>query len=230
MRGSLLGIALLLVSGAAQAAAPDARSCPRPEAPDSGERERRTPLAVPGNLRDVVSSSLYHYAVTSLSGARICVDTSWMESAERHTLSPDRRFVTFAWHGYESYGHKLIDRGGRGQVVEVGAMPVFSPSRRFFASVDQTESEFGAQSGFALWRVDPAGLTEMARLDEIPRMYDWRIDRWVGEDCIDLSAIPHDRMRGGDEDVTKLRRDRFVAKPAGKAWRILPAAKGCIAS
>lgn len=221
IRGAVaLVAAWAALTSPALAAPPDARSCPRPEVPEAGERQRTRPLPVPASLRAVMSSSLYHYAVSTLSGGRACIDTSWMETAESHTFSADRRFVTFLWHGYESYGHKLIDRSGKGQVVEVGAMPVFSPSRHLFASVDQTESEFGSQSGFALWRVDPVGVSEVGRLDDIPRMYGWRIDGWAGETCINLSAVPFERMKGGDEDVTKLPRDRFTARAAGKAWRI----------
>ena len=203
---------------------PDPRGCPRPAVPDAGERERTKPLPVPPLLRSVMGSSLYHYAVSTLGGARICVDVSWVNTAEHHTLSPDRRFVTFGWLGYESYGHKLIDRSGAGQVVEVGAMPVFSPSRRLFAAVDQTESEFGSLSGLAIWRVRAAGVAEVARIEDLRRMYGWRIDGWAREDCIDLSAVPFGRMKGGDEDVAKLRRDRFVARPRAGTWRVVPAA------
>lgn len=225
MRRTLLALALAGFTASAWAAGPpDARSCPRPTVPDAGERERTKPLTVPPVLRPIMGSSLYHYAVSTLGGARICVDVSWVNSAERHTLSPDRRFVTFSWLGYETYGHKLIDRSGAGQVVEVGAMPVFSPSRRLFAAIDQTESEYGSLSGLAIWRVRPVGVAEVARLEDLPRMYGWRIDGWSGEDCMNLSAVPHERMNGGDEDVTKLRRDRFIARPRGGTWRVVPAA------
>lgn len=225
-----LALALAAVAAPALAAGPpDPRTCPPPPAPDSGDRERTTPLPVPPMLRQIMGSSLYHYAVSTLGGARICIDVSWVDKAEDFTLSPDKRFVTFGWLGYESYGQKLIDRAGRGQVVEVGAIPVFSPSRRLFAAVDQTESEFGSLSGLAIWRVLPTGVAEAARLDDLPRMYDWRIDGWVGENCIGLSAIPHARMKGGDEDVAKLRRDRFVARLSAGTWRVVPAARtnGC---
>lgn len=202
---------------------PDLRRCPRAASPDSGERERAKPLPVPAALRGIVRSDLYHYAVSTLTGATICDDVSWVNQIDEVRLTPDRRFLTYSWLGYESYGHKLIDRAGRGKVLEVGAAPVFSPARGLFASVDQTESEFGAQSGLVIWRIAPGAVAEVARLEDIPRMYGWRIDGWGGEACLKLSAIPHTLIRGGDQDTSKLRRSAFVAKPAGRAWRLAPA-------
>lgn len=203
-------------------AAPDARTCPRPAAPDGGERQRTKPLPVPAALRPTMGSSLYHYAVASHSGARICVDTSWMESAENLAATPDLRFVSFGWLGYETYGYVLIDRAGRGKVHEIGAKPVFSPSRRLFAAIDQTESEFGSLSGLKVWRVDPAAVVEAGAVADIPRMYDWRIDGWAGEACLNLSAVAFaEQQRGGE--IAAMRRTRFVARRIGAAWRVLPA-------
>lgn len=218
------GLAALATPALAAAGPPDPRGCPRPVSPDGGERERTKPLAVPRMLRNIMGSSLYYYTVSTLGGARICIDVSWVDKADDHTLSPDQRFVTFAWMGYESYGHKLVDRTSRGQVVEVGAMPVFSPARRLFAAVEQDESENGSIYGLVVWRVQLAGVAEIARLDDIPKMYGWRIDGWSGEDCINLSAVPHGIMKGGDEDVKKLPRDRFIARPRAGTWQVIHAA------
>lgn len=209
--------ALLAAAIAAPALAaetpPDLRRCALPAAPDSGERQRTKPLAVPAALRGIVRANLYHYAVTTLNGATVCDDVSWVNELHDVRLTPDRRFLTFGWLGYESYGYTLIDRAGRGKAIEVGAAPVFSPSRQLFASVDQTESEFGAQSGLVVWRVTPAAVTEIARLADIPRMHDWRIDGWNGDTCLRLSAIAHDLLR----------RSAFIARPAGRSWRLTPA-------
>lgn len=203
-------------------AAPDARTCPKPASPDGGERQRTRPLPVPAGLRPTMGSSLYHYAVASHSGARICVDTSWMESASDVSATPDLRFVSFGWLGYETYGYVLVDRAGRGKVHEIGAKPVFSPSRRQFAAVDQTESEFGTLSGFKVWLVKATTVVEAGAVEDIPRMYDWRIDAWAGETCITLSAIGFEEQRRAAE-ITKMRRTRFIARRAGSAWHVLPA-------
>jgi hypothetical protein len=220
MRGSLMGAALLLAAGTAHAAAPDLKTCPRPESPDGGERSRTDPLPVPAALRDVVKASLYHYAVATLGGGTICVDTSWIETAEEIALSDDKRFFSFGWLGYESYGHKLVDRAGRGQVLETGVDVAFSPSRALLAAVDQTESEFGSLSGLAVWRAGPAGVTEVASLEDIPRAHRWRIDRWAGETCIQLSAIPFDKLPEDPADWDKAPRDRYAATAGKRGWSL----------
>jgi hypothetical protein len=214
-----LGLAALATPALA---APDAKSCPRPASPDGGERQRTKPLPVPAALAPTMGSSLYHYAIAAHSGARICVDTSWMESAENVAATPDLRFVSFGWLGYETYGYILVDRAGRGKVHEIGARPVFSPSRRLFAAIDQTESEFGSLSGLKVWRVDPAAVVEAGAVEDIPRMYDWRIDGWAGEACLNLSAITFDEQRR-DVPVAQMRRTRFIARRAATGWRVLQA-------
>jgi hypothetical protein len=203
-------------------AAPDARTCPKPASPDGGERQRTKPLPVPAALRPTMGSSLYHYAIAAHSGARICVDTSWIESAEDVAATPDLRFVSFGWLGYETYGYILVDRAGRGKIHEIGAKPVFSPSRRLFAAIDQTESEFGSLSGFKVWRVTPTQVLETGAVENIPRMYDWRIDGWAGEACLNLSAITFEEQRR-DVDVVKMRRTPFIARRVGSGWRVVPA-------
>jgi hypothetical protein len=215
----------ILTPAIAAARAPHTATCQPPESPDGGERQRTRPLPVPPMLRTLIASGVYHYAISTLGGGTVCVDTSWMETAEDLVLSPDARFVSFRWLGYESYGFKLVDRAGRGQVIEVGAAPVFAPSRRLIAAVDQTESEFGSLSGLALWRVGLAGVSELVRTPDIPRMYDWRIDRWVGEDCIDLSAIPLDKVPDDPADLTKVVRTRYSARAASR-WAVVPAPRG----
>ena len=214
----ILAASLLALASPAAAAVPDPQQCPKPASPEAGERERTKPLPVPQQLREVLASSLYHYAVSTVGGGRICIDTSWTESVENIALTPDGRFLSFRWFGYETYGYKLVDRAGRGQVTEIGAQPFFSPTRRLMAAIDQTESEFGSLSGLAIWRVTPSAVVEVARIEDIPRRDGWRIEGWGEEECLNLSA-----QRSGQEpdvDRDKALRDRFVARPFGKTWRI----------
>ena len=212
--------ALIFAAPALAAITPDPRLCPKPVVPEAGERERTKPLPVPRGLHELLGSSLYHYALSTLGGGRICIDTSWTESVEDIALTPDERFLSFRWYGYETYGYKLVDRTGRGQVIEIGAQPFFSPTRRLVAAIDQTESEFGSLSGLAVWRVTPTAVVEVARIEDIPRLDGWRIDGWVEEECLNLSA-----QRAGQDpavDRAKALRDRFVARPYGKTWRVQP--------
>ncbi|MBW8755824.1 MAG: hypothetical protein JF595_17095 [Sphingomonadales bacterium] len=179
---------------------------------------------MPAALRGVLQANLVNYAIATLGGGTLCVDTSWMETAEHVALSPDGRFLSFGWIGYEAYGHIVVDRAGSGEAIETGVVPVFSPSRRYFAAADQTESEFGSLSGLAVWSVGLARTTEIGRIGELPRMQDWRVDSWVGESCIELSAVALDLP---PEQARKAPRIRFRAGPGKGGWRLSRNAQGC---
>lgn len=230
MRGHTKALVLVLVLATmtatpALAKAPDLAACPRPVSPDGGERQRSHPLPVPAALGGILKASVLNYAVATLDGSTLCIDISWMESAEKIALLGDGRFLSFDWLGYESFGHKLVDRSGKGQVVDTGVAPVFSPSRGRLTAADLSESGFGALGAFAVWQVTPIGLRQIANVTEVPDMLDWRIDGWAGEDCVKLSAIPFDKAPA-DGDYTKVARTRYVAQGTPGTWRIGPAAKG----
>jgi len=224
MKALALAVATMMAAPAL-AKAPDLATCPRPSPENPGERQRTRPLPVPTALAGVLRASVLNYAVATLDGATLCIDTSWMESAETIALLGNGRFLSFDWMGYESFGHKLVDRTGKGQVIDTGVAPVFSPSRARLAAADLSESGFGALSAFAVWQVTPTGLRQIAQVTEVPEMLDWRIDGWAGEDCVKLSAIPFDKAPQ-DDDYAKAPRNRFIARNVRGGWRIGPAAKG----
>jgi len=209
-------LALAATPLTAQAAPPDLSTCEPPVSPNGGERTRTTPLPVPKALRPVLKSSLFHYAIATRPPGTICIDTSWKDTAENIALSPDGRFLAFDWMGYETAGHIVVDRTGKGQIIETGVAPVFSPSRALFASVEISESGFGALNAFAVWRVLPVGVRQVGQIDEaMPAMADWRIDRWSGESCIQLSALPLDAAPD-----SRIARTRFAARPKGRGWAV----------
>jgi len=214
-----------LIATPALAKAPDLAACQRPSPENPGERQRTRPLPVPSALTGVLRASVLNYAVATLGGETLCIDTSWMESAEKIALLADGRFLSFDWLGYESFGHKLVDRTGKGQVIDTGVAPSFSPSRGRLAAADLSESGFGALGAFAVWQVTPTGLRQIANVTQVPEMLDWRIDGWAGEDCVKLSAIRFDKAPE-DGDYAKAPRSRFIARPLRGAWRIVPATPG----
>lgn len=220
---TVLGLlASLLAATAAQAAPkpPDLALCPANAPGNSGEITRTRPLPVPRALRGLLRSDFGHFAIATLGGGTVCVDTSWIERTEDLVLTRDGRFLQFHWLGYETYGHVVVDRSGKGQVVDTGVRPVFSPSRGLLAAVDQTESEFGTLSGLAVWRVGPTGLIEVARIADLPRSQHWRIDRWAGERCIQLSAVPFDARIESAADLERARRDSFTARIGSRGWKV----------
>lgn len=227
---SLVALTLALAGASTavpgHAKGPDLNRCPAPRHTADSEVQRTGPLPVPPELRTILKADRFRYGLLTLSGATLCSDTSSIESVEDMELSPDGRFLSFGWIGYEVYGHELIDRLGAGAVHEVGARPVFSPTRVRFAAVDQTESEFGSLSGLAVWSVGPAAVRLEAQFPDIPRMNDWRIDGWRGETCLALSSIPQSRTPQDYKQWGSARRDRFVASFAQERWTF-KAGKAC---
>lgn len=221
---------LIACMGVARAAAPDPARCPPLGAGDASERTRQRPLPVPAALADLARASVERYAVSTLAGGTVCADTRFIEEIESApTLSADRRFLGFGWSGYEAGGYLLVDRGGKGRVIETGAAPVFSPSRGRLAAVEWSESGFGALNGFAVWQVAAEGVKDLALIEDIPPGVDWRVDAWSGEDCVDLSAVAYDVAIDGDGDLARAPRIRFAARPSGKTWKLARDPGGCAA-
>ncbi len=154
-----------------------------------------------------------------------------LETADFLRTMQNKRFLSFAWDGDEANGHILVDRSGRGQVVETGRAPVFSPSRNRLASIEISESGFGALNAFLVMQVQASGVRQLARIEDIPLHADWRIDSWAGENCINLSAVPQSRVPTNWNDLPRARRDRYVARAGAAGWTLLPAqGRGCPAA
>ena len=86
------------------AAVPDLAACPERQLLEEGLRERTRPIAVPAALREVMRADMDNFAFSTLGGATVCVDASWMEAIREPALSADKRFVSFGWGGYEAFG------------------------------------------------------------------------------------------------------------------------------
>ena len=204
-------------------APPDLAACAAMPPVEGTEIERTGPLPVPRALAKVARADRTHLAVSTLGGATTCIDTSWMESAEGMTLSQDRRFLSFGWLGHESGGFVVVDRTGKGQAIETGALPFPSPSGQRLAALEYSESGFGSLNGIALWQVLPAGLKELARIDFPEGWTEWRFDGWQGEDCMRLSAIRFENLQQDDPQEGKGRREAYVVRPSASFWALVPA-------
>lgn len=229
----VLGLAMLAPQASLAsppAARPDIAQCP-PLAPLAEPLNDRTkPLAVPKSFAMLVRADAEQFAVATIYGGTVCVDVRGMTGVSTFTLSTDRRFLEFDWTGYEADGHIVVDRTGAGQVLDTGVSPVSSPSGRRFAAVQQSEAAFGALEGFGVWQIGVVGVRRLALQEDIPSLVDWRIDSWKGDDCIDLSGIPHERIPGPRARLAKLPRDRYVAVPVGSGWILTRSAGGCAAA
>lgn len=222
-----LAAAMAGLPGVARAAAPDPAGCPKLEVTEAGESRNTAPLKVPDALKDIAGASIDNLAVSTLAGERLCFDIREKDSLVDLAMTPDGRFLSFRWLGYETYGQYLIDRTGKGTVHEVGATPVFSPSRRRFAAVDLNELDYGTLKGIAIWRVGPGGIARIAAIENIPVMQDWRIDGWTGETCIALSAIPGGPNGAGAIDWARSPRVRYGMRLGNAGWRLARSARPC---
>lgn len=212
----------------AHSPAPNLAACPRGTSQASAERERTAPLPVPRALAGIVRARVDSLAVATLGGRTLCIDAGWWETIEGMALAPDGRFLSFGWYGNESSGFQLVDRAGKGQVVETGARPVPSPSGHLLAALEYSESGFGSLNGFAMWRIEPDSLREVARIEFPEGLTGWRFDGWQGETCVRVSAVRFESLTGDGGEPAESQRERRLIRPAGKGWRLLATgAVGC---
>lgn len=202
------------------AAMPDLAACPQPEPVDRSERLRAEAIPVPAALREVMRSDMENFALSTLGGGTVCVDASWMEAVDNARLSPDGRFASFDWFGYEAYGHVIVDRHGKGTVIDPGVRPLPSPSGNLLAAIDITESGYGPLNAFTVWRVDPAPISRLAQVEEVPAATDWKVERWRSEGCVELSAIPWEAY-SDPEAPADPPREAYHARRAG-GWSVEP--------
>jgi len=198
-------------------ATPDLAKCPAREPIEEGMRQRTAPIAVPPSLGKVMASGMDNFALTTQAGTTICVDASWLETIRNPTLSTDGRFAAFDWDGYEAFGHVIVDRAGKGEVTDTGVAPVASPSGKLLAAADLGEAGFCALNAFAVWRIEPDRMREVAKQEDVPQAYDWRIEKWAGETCVELSSVPWESFTA----ETSGPREPYRARE-GKGWQLEP--------
>lgn len=225
------GLALILSSTAfakpAPAAGPSLKQCGtyKPQEGDP-ELERKGALRVPATLRRVIAANRDFVAVRTLTGATFCLFAREWEVIKPAVLSPDGRYLGFAWHGNEAGGYIFVDRAGKGAKFDTGARPVPSPNQRRLAALEWSESGFGSLNGVLVLDVLPGSLREAARIGEMPEgLGDWRFDRWRGNACIDVSALPFTTMTNRDGSAPSgTPRMRYSVRPQGATWALFKAA------
>lgn len=225
---ALLGMALLALPGIALAqarAAPDLTKCGKYKAAEGDpELARKGPLPIPVALRPVVAANRDFLAIRTLLGTTYCAPSHDWEKIDPPVLSPDKRFVGFGWYGYEAGGYILIDRAGKGARIDTGARPIPSPSGKRLASIEWSESGFGSLNGILVLDVLPDRLREGGRIgDGLENHDDWRIDRWVGDSCFEVSALRWTE----DGAAAKRPRERHAVRPGAKGWTLGPAGSAC---
>lgn len=227
---SLAAISLLAGCGDAGEAAPatnpatsrpDLAACPPSELADEEYRERKAPIPLPPAFEGLALSDMDHFAVSTANGGTVCVDTGWMEGIEGAKISHDRRFLAFAWGGYEAFGYVVVDRSGSGQVIETGTAPLSPPGGMRFASVDFSESAFGGFNAFGVWQIEPEGLRLLAKVEDGVPSGDWRLEGWAGDHCVNLSVLPSEDYPADAGDYDTAPRDPWFAAESAQ-WKPKP--------
>ena len=201
--------------------------CPPLQALNAGEVGRTAPVVLPRLAKPhqkAVVATVDRLAVLSQGGQTLCIDMRLRGEVTNIAMSPEGRFFTFDWAGYEADGHVIVDRSGTGQIIDTGGKPSVSPSRQRIAAVHQSEAAFAELEGLGIWQINAVGMQQIGLVSNIPELADWRIDSWVSEDCIDMSGIPFSRV---SESSAGAARDRYIAKPYGNAWRVVRTTLGC---
>lgn len=214
-------------------ARPDPGSCPPPQhAYNEDEFGPRTdPLIIAAEFANIAATDQTNIAVTTLGGGQVCQDASWLFNLGDGQMLQGERFLALPWGAFEAFGTFLFDRSGGGQVVEVGELPVFSPSSARMAALQITQSGFGGLESLAVWQVERTGLREIFRLPDEHNLAwtfqdydDFRIDRWAGEDCLNIGAVAYKDAEASGFDWDKAQRTPFHAREAD-GWKITPG--GC---
>ncbi|QKG70101.1 hypothetical protein [Erythrobacter mangrovi] len=186
--GILFGLAITILAAPAQAA-PDLAACnelgtdpdplnPRTEAPE-----------LPADWADIAQASREWLAVSTELGSTHCSYIGWIAKFRSFDRVADR-FLGISWSGYEAFGYLLIDQSGSGTDLDTGAKPVISPSGSFFATIQWSDAGWGGFEGFAVYRILSRRI-EPQHVDTDLPWAGWRIDRWEGEECVHLSAVPY---------------------------------------
>lgn len=174
-------------------------SCPEWSPPDDGEDYGlmlEAPLPIPAEFGELVSASTTVMTVQSLSRTPVCVRLGWITEVSDFWLSADKRFLGFTRNGYESFGHIMIDRSGKGQEIETGEMPVFSQDRTLFAAAQVDPSGWGGLEGIGVWEVHPSGVTELTRIVKDVPDGEWEIDEVGPGRCVALSYTARESGEG----------------------------------
>lgn len=212
---------------AASAAEPDIARCDAEHVADEGDPLPGDPVSIPMAYRGIAKASAIELALLTQSGATICDNNAWVSAIANMAWLREDRLLGWEWQGYEAYGYRIFDRAGKGTVIETGERPVFSPGGQRLASVEYSDSGFGALSGYGVWEVRPDTLAQLggdstvfegegetARFTE-PEVFtgtygEWSISGWKGETCFGVA------MRDADGSTTTF----HAAERAG--WRLAP--------
>jgi len=202
-----------------------AQTCKQfPQGEDDGSATRPE---VPASLASFVTATETTVTVERRSGTPACIDIAYGEVDSWDSFAQGRLLgVGISGHEYNSY--LVVDRESAAKPIETGRQPVFSRNGKRFASVDVSESAFGAFEALGVWEVEDRSVRTLQSLPGAPLLDaggDWRLERWASDDCLIFSAeIPpgsedrgdrryYELVVSGPQDLRLVARDDACSSP-----------------
>lgn len=180
-----------------------------PQSDDDGTPTRPD---VPLELTAFVEASTTTITIERESGSPACIDVAYGEVDVWHQFVGGR-LIGVGITGHEFNSYLVVDRNSAAEPVETGVKPVFSPSGRRFASVDVSESGFGAFEALGVWEVTDTSIRNLVtREDLLDRGYDWQLVHWAADDCLVFSTAAD--PTGVDLEERKFHELRLTERPA----------------
>ncbi|GAB5480507.1 MAG: hypothetical protein Pars92KO_02640 [Parasphingorhabdus sp.] len=195
------------------------------KSPDQSEILREEPVIIPGEYRDIASSTESAMRIKMLSGGVTCFDVRDWSVVEQFWISGDGRFFGFHTFGLEADGHHVVDRIASDIILETGLRPVFSDDATMFAAAQRTGAGWGNLEGLGVWRVGPDGTESVYKFNNgLLDGLDWRVDGWIGNDEVRLSTV-HEFALGEDGDsfeeiLTQSKRYDYRLIKRGADWEL----------
>ena len=178
----------------------------------------------------ILSASGSVITVRSLSGPAVCIPLSWIDTIDEVYLSEDGRLLDFDHAGDQDRGHFLVDRRAR-VAIETGTQPESSDDGTMLAAVPPARHDEEGVDEIGVWHVLPDRIERSATVTP-PEGEAWRVERWVGNGCVELSAVAAadywgPDIDGGDSDaaeaaIARLPRLHFSLRPIDGVWRVTP--------
>lgn len=193
--------------------------------PDESEIQREGPVIIPGEYRNIASSTESTIKIAVLGGGYSCFNIRDWSVVDQFWVSGDGRFFGFHTFGLEADGHYVVDRLAPDIILQTGVRPVFSDDATMLAAAQKSGAGWGNLEGLGIWQVGPNGAESVYKFTNgLLDGLDWRVDSWIGNNEVRLSVV-HELALGEDagpfEDIlAQSKRDNYRLIKRGADWEL----------
>lgn len=215
---------------------PPRQKCPEWHPPRDGQDwgEASAAPEIPPEVRDIVSATRTVITIQGLAGKPACIPMSGISEVDDFSLSEDKRFLDFAYSGFETMGRELVDRLS-GADIDVSGEPHFPDDKTRVVAANIVKGWDPSNQGIGVWEIrrnEIVNLFYMSAEDitsdqHLPPNRGYEVGSWDGNDCIELWSISADdswRLNNSDEPydrlVDRLPRLYYRLAPVSGKWRL----------